>query len=66
MMDDGKIKINIPDKNLYNEIKNAIEFNGGYIEKQLNSNLLQIPVKYYIDLIYEVSDKNGKEKVYLD
>lgn len=61
--DDGKIKINIPDKNLYNEIKNAIEVNGGYVEKQLNSSLLQVPVEYYLDLVYSVSDDKEKEKI---
>ncbi|MCM1089734.1 MAG: hypothetical protein NC092_01205 [Butyrivibrio sp.] len=61
--ENGKIKINIPDKNLYYEIKNAIESMGGYIEVQLNSSLLQVPLEYFMDLMIEVSDEKSKEEL---
>lgn len=59
----GKIMINIPDKNLFLEVKNAIEVNGGYVEKQLTSSLLQIPVEYYLDLVLSVSEESEKKEI---
>ena len=50
-----KIIVNIPDPILYNEIQNFIEENGAYVEKQLNSKILQIRVEYFIELV--VSDE---------
>ena len=40
--ENGKIKVQIPDVNLYYEVKNAIEEAGGYIDISLTSNLLQV------------------------
>lgn len=59
----GKIKINIPDKNLYIEIKNFIESNGGFVETQLSPSLLQISPEYYLDLMYEMVDDADKPKI---
>lgn len=61
--ENGKIKINIPDKNLYIEIKNFIEFNGGFVETQLSPSLLQISPEYYLDLMYEMVDDADKPKI---
>lgn len=58
--DKGKIKINIPDKNLYIEIKNFIESNGGFIETQLSPTLLQISPEFYLDLMYEIVDDDNE------
>ena len=58
--EDGKIKIPIPDKNLFLEIRNAIEESGGYIETQLNSSLLQIRPEYFVDLMVAASDEDGQ------
>lgn len=59
--DTKKITLNIPDPNLYIEIQNFIEEHGAYIEKQLNSKVLQIRAEYYIDLIlYLESEKSRK------
>ena len=60
--ENGKIKIHIPDKNLYFEIKNAIESIGGYVDVQLNSNLLQVSPEYFLNLMVEISDKADREK----
>ena len=59
----GKIKINIPDKSLYLEIKNAIEINGGYVDMQLNPALLQVDPKDFFDLVELVSDEDVRKKV---
>lgn len=64
--ENGKIKVHIPDKNLYLEVKNAIECAGGYIEVQLNINLLQVSPEYFIDLLLVVSnelDRNEMRKI---
>lgn len=60
--EDGKIKLYIPDKNLFNEVRNAIETRGGYIEMQLNVNLLQVRLGYFLDLLLLVEpDKTRGE-----
>ena len=62
--EDGKIKLFIPDRNLYLEIKNAIEESGGFIEVQLTSNLLQVRLPYFIDLLMaiEANSDSGKSR----
>jgi len=59
----GRVKLNIPDRNLFIEVKNAIELNGGYIETQMSANLLQVSPEYYIDLILCVSDETNREEI---
>lgn len=49
--ENGKIKLFIPDKNLYLELKNIIEERNGYIETTLNPTLLQIAPEYFVDLL---------------
>ncbi|MCD8327788.1 MAG: hypothetical protein LUC25_01680 [Ruminococcus sp.] len=61
--ENGKIKLFIPDKNLYYEIKNAIENAGGYVDVQLNSTLLQISPEYFIDLIVAATDDTNRSEV---
>lgn len=61
--EDGKIKIELRDKNLYNEVKNFIEEKGGYIEAQLSTTLLQISPSYYIDFIVELEDEPNRNKI---
>lgn len=58
-----KIVIPIPDPNLYLEIKNYIEQNGGYIEVQRTGNYIQILPEYYILLLYETVDDKKKKKM---
>ena len=62
--ENGKIKINIPDKNLYIEIKNFIESNGGFVDTQLSSSLLQISPEFYLNLLYEMVDDNRKPEIH--
>ena len=59
----GKIVINIPDPNLFIEIQNFIEDQGAYVEKQLNSKILQLRVEYYIDLIVSLEPEVTRKKI---
>ena len=59
--ENDKIKIQIPDRNLYLEIKNAIEEMGGYIDVQLNPSLLQISPEYFIELLMSISDEDDRK-----
>lgn len=61
--ENGKIKLLIPDKNLYLEIKNAVETSGGYIEMTLTQNLLQIRPEYFIDLIVAMSETEERDTI---
>jgi hypothetical protein len=60
---DGKIKIHIPDINLYNEIQNAIETNGGFVEVQRNRNLLQVTPESFLDIMKIVAGKDGAKAI---
>lgn len=58
-----KVTLYIPDPNLYLDIQNFIEENGAYVEKQLNSKVLQLRAEYYIDLILSLEDQKTRDKV---
>ncbi len=60
--ENGKIKIHIPDKNLYLELKNAVEENGGFVEVQLNPTLLQLSPEHFINLVMSVTDNKGRDE----
>lgn len=60
--ENGKIKIHIPDRNLYLEIKNAIESMGGYVDVQLNSTLLQISPEYFVNLLMMIQNESDRDK----
>lgn len=57
-----KIIIPIRDPNLYNEIRNYIENNGGYIEVQRSGNVIQIRPEHYFMLMYANADTEGQKK----
>ncbi|SDB25454.1 hypothetical protein SAMN02910317_01240 [Ruminococcaceae bacterium FB2012] len=62
--DEGKDRIIIPmrDPNLYNEIRNYIEENGGYIEIRRGGNSIQIRPQYFFVLLYlGMEDENAKK-----
>ena len=61
--ENGKIKIQIPDINLYYEIKNAVEEAGGYIDVSLTPKLLQISPEYFLDLLVAVSETQQREQL---
>lgn len=57
---DGMIYINLSDRNLFNEIKNAIEEDGGYVEVTLTQNLLKVSAKYYLPLLVRTSSEENQ------
>ena len=59
----GKILMNIPDPNLYIEIQNFLEDQGGYVETQLNSKILQIRAEYYIELVISLEPEESRTKI---
>ncbi len=61
--DSQKITLNIPDPNLYIEIQNFIEEKGAYVEKQLNSKILQLRTDDYITLILATEDDANKKRI---
>ena len=61
--DQGRIKLYIPDKNVYLEVKNVVETMGGFVEIQLTSNLLQLRPEYFLDLMVEISDAADRNKL---
>ena len=63
IFEDNKIKVFIPDRNLYIELKNAIETMGGYTEVQLTSNLLQVRLAFFLDLLLAISKEEDREKI---
>lgn len=58
-----RITLNIPDPNLYLEIQNFIDDSGAYIEKQLNSKVLQLGVEYFIDLIVALEPEEKRKEI---
>ena len=60
--ENGKIKIYIPDPNLFLEIRNAIESEGGYIDVSLNSKLLQLEPEYYLWILRLIAPDDEKER----
>lgn len=56
----GKICMHISDRNVYLELKNAIETMGGYVDVTLNSNLLKVSPAYFLDLILSISDEDER------
>ena len=62
VVEDGKIKVYVPDAVLFGEIKNAVENNGGVIECKLTANLLQVNIAYFLDLAVETESDESKRK----
>ena len=58
-----KIVLFVPDINLLNEIKNAIEEKNGIIEASFNSKLLVVAPEYFIDLVYAVSEDKERREI---
>ena len=63
LYEDERIKIHIPDKNLYIEIKHAIETLGGFVEVQLTRDLLQVRLPYFIDLMLCVEEDATRDEL---
>ncbi len=57
-----KIIIPVRDPNLYNEIREFIDDNGGYIEIQRGKNVIQIRPEYFFLLLYKATDTEKERK----
>lgn len=59
-----KVIIPMPDPNLYNEIRNFVEKEGGYIEIQRGQNYLQMRPEYlFMALYYKIDNEQDKAAV---
>lgn len=58
-----KITLNIPDPNLYLDIRNFIEEQGAYVETQLNPKLLQIRAEYYLALVLALEPETSRKNI---
>ena len=63
IFEDNRIKLYIPDRNLYLEVKNAIESSGGYVEVQLTPTLLQVRLEYFLDLLVALEDQKKRKDI---
>ena len=61
--ENGKFKLLIPDINLFYEIKNAVETNGGYIDITLTPKLLQISPEFFFDLMIAISEEKERTQL---
>lgn len=61
-LDNGKIRMYIPDTNLYIEIKNIIEQKGDYVDVTLNPKVLSISPASFLDLLVEVAANKADVK----
>ncbi len=59
----GKIRLFIPEKTLFIEVKNAIEEANGIVDVQLNPKLLQVKPEDFIDLMLAVSDETDRKAI---
>jgi hypothetical protein len=59
----NKLIIAIPDPNLFIEIQNFIEENGGYIDLQMNKKLMHIRPEYFLELAYLAETDENKGKI---
>lgn len=57
-----KVIVSIPDPNLFIEIENFIEQEGGYVDIQLNRKILQLKPEYYFALALMYEDRTTKEQ----
>ena len=58
--ENGKMRLNLRDKNLYYELKNQIDESGGFVETTLTQNLLVVTPAEFFGIIEQLS---GKEEV---
>lgn len=59
--ENGKVKLNIPDPNLYLELKNAVETTGGFVDLPAAASLLQISPKDFFDLLLATSSEKDRK-----
>ena len=63
----GYIQMYIPDRNLYLEIQNYIEQQGGFVDIKLNSKLLSVRPEYFVALAIQAeTEENSRKKIISD
>lgn len=63
IVDNKTIKINIPDPNLFLAIQEEIEAEGGYLDIQLNSRLLSVPIDNFMIIVKLIFKKDEYDKI---
>ena len=63
IVDNKTIKINIPDPNLFLAIQEEIEAEGGYLDIQLNSRLLSVPIDNFMIIVKLIFEKDEYDKI---
>lgn len=63
IVDNKTIKINIPDPNLFLAIQEEIEAEGGYLDIQLNSRLLSVPIDNFMIIVKLISREDEYDKI---
>lgn len=63
IVDNKTIKINIPDPNLFLAIQEEIEAEGGYLDIQLNSRLLSVPIDNFMIILKLISREDEYDKI---
>ena len=63
IIEDHRIKFFIPDRNVFLEVKNAIEYTGGFIDVTLTNNLLVIRKEYFLDLLVAISEDGDRKRI---
>lgn len=61
--ENGMIRVNIPDPNLYYAIQDYVENQGGYIEMHLNPKILEIKQEYMVQLAVSLENDENQEKI---
>lgn len=59
--ENGKIQLYIPDRNLYLEIKNAVEKEWGIVDIKRNASVLQLSPEDFVKLIIAAGEENKEE-----
>lgn len=57
-----KINVYIPDPNVYLEIKNIVETNGGIVDIKRNRSILQLSPADFIELVFVISNQDESER----
>lgn len=63
IVDNKTIKINIPDPNLFLAIQEEIEAEGGYLDIQLNSRLLSVPIDNFMIIVKLIFEEDEYDKI---
>lgn len=63
IFENNQIKLYVPERIVFLEVKNAIEELGGFVEIQLTPNLLQVNLAFFLDLMVSISEKEDRAEI---